>query len=360
MRVNIHNMDVTPGGAGALRLEETAYLADVRDQPRALRALLAEPAGVLGPASSSGLPSAGRVVLSGIGSSHFASHRLWRALVARGTPAWWIDSAELLDVRHALLTPGTVLWLTSQSGESAETVRLLDALPAGVHVVGVTNVPTSTLGEAADSLILLRSGAEATVSTKSYLNSLVVGRLVAAMLDGAADAALESLAMTASAVESYLQGLDAYVGMVGDFAQGRNLLVTGRGEAVPSAQAAALVLKESSKTSVEGMSGSVLRHGVIELAGPTLAVMFLDHSSPPYLDQNLRLVADLRSRGTDVAWLGPGGGEGVRVLPAPAASRCDPLIRDALGFQTLSFALAKRNGVTPGAFEVASKITDVL
>jgi len=337
------------------------YLGDVLDQPRALAALLDSAPSIVAVPGAVGLAKRPRVIISGMGSSHYAGFELWATLVRLGVSAWWVETAQLLDMADGMVAPRSLLWLTSQSGESAETVALLDRLPSDhVHVVGVTNNPDSRLGRAADTRIDLVAGDEATVSTKSYVNTLAVVRLVTAQLTGVADDAVLSLRATVDSLASYLAGVREHVADVGDFASGRHLVLTGRGSAAASALTAGLILKEAAKIPVEGMTAGALRHGVIELAGPGLAVVLFDHGTGTHRDQNLRLAGDLAAAGTEIGWVSIDSMNGSRSLPAPVGLEIDLAIRDAAASQTLSFALAQRSGVNAGDFTFASKITDVL
>ena len=354
-------MSVISNTTDVTTVTPSPYLADVLDQPRALSVLLDGASAVTAVPDQVGLARRPRVLISGMGSSHVAGLRLWTTLVRLGVPAWWIETAQLLDVADGLVEPNTLLWLTSQSGESAETVAVLERVAnQDVHIVGVTNNPVSSLGRAAHTRIDLLAGDEATVSTKSYVNSLAVGRLVAAQLVGGANDAVASLRATADAISVHLATFDENVAALDDFAVGRHLILTGRGLGAASAGAAGLILKEAAKVPVEGMSAGALRHGPIELAGPGLAVVFFDHQEQPHRDQNRRLASELSAVGTEVAWVASDVEPGARLLPAPRTAQIDGPIRDALAFQTLSFQLARRSGVTAGAFTFASKVTDIL
>ena len=68
-----------------------------------------------------------RVVLTGMGSSHYVALPSWRRLTAAGLPVWWLDSGQLLDSPQ-LITDETLLIATSQSGASGEVVAVLDLL----------------------------------------------------------------------------------------------------------------------------------------------------------------------------------------------------------------------------------------
>ena len=122
-----------------------------------------------------------------MGSSHYAGLPTWRQLIALGHNAWAIDTGQLLD-NDTVLDAGTLLIITSQSGASGEVTELLERRQAGrvapAALVGVADNESSPLARAADLFIPLHSGPEATVSTKSYLNTLAVHRLIRATFTG--------------------------------------------------------------------------------------------------------------------------------------------------------------------------------
>ena len=133
----------------------TPYERDIAEQARALGAFIAAPR----PAAVALKPLLAypRVVVTGMGSSHFAGARTWRRLVAAGSPAWWIDTAALLE-SPGLITPETLLVITSQSGASGETVALLDELESAgsrPEVIGIANDESSPLARRATHLIRL-------------------------------------------------------------------------------------------------------------------------------------------------------------------------------------------------------------
>jgi glucosamine--fructose-6-phosphate aminotransferase (isomerizing) len=343
------------------------FMADVLEQPVALERFLSSMEGAQLEAPLKKLLGAKRVVLAGMGSSHFTTYPIFRAMLAAGVPAWWIDSAELLENLMAFDSPDTVFWLTSQSGESGETTKLVDLIRQDSFVVGITDNSESTLAKRSNFLIELKSGPEATVSAKSYVNSIAVARVVAEALGQKTGslAALNRLAQDSKLIKRYLDDGDVNIQRFGDFARDRHLLITGRGEAAISAEAAALILKEASKRPVEGMSAGVLRHGVIELASPETSVLIFDHSesqnvNPDHASANQALAKELIQHGCEVGWVG-----GIAANQnAPDGSKVfeinrilDPMIGDALVFQSLSFAFAERKGIEAGSFKVASKVT---
>ncbi len=244
---------------------------DIGQEPGALRALAASPLpDALGELD---LESYDRIILTGMGASLIASHPTWSSLVAEGRPAWLVSTAQLLATPE-LVTPGSLLWVTSQSGESGEVVALVNGRGGPPRrpatLLATTNAPASALAQAADVVVGLHFGQEAAVSTKSYISTLA-----------AHDRALSALRHHDDAP------VRAHIGAVADelahFGPDVGLLVSsGLASARPrfafvatppdlaTAQVAALLLKEVAKSPAEGFLTGEFRHGPIELAGPGL------------------------------------------------------------------------------------------
>jgi glucosamine--fructose-6-phosphate aminotransferase (isomerizing) len=306
------------------------------------------------------LSSRPRIVFAGMGSSHFASYETWEALSGKGLPTWWLPASELIDVGAGLLTPGTLLCLTSQSGESAEITQVLKQFDlSGIDVMGITNDPESNLAKRSNYLVDLKAGPEATVSTKTYLNSIAALKLVFSAVSNNYESSRNSLLRTVDSIEKYITVIDSQIDAAESiFPYKKNYVCVGRGVAGASSQTAGLILKEAAKMSIEGTTSASFRHGPIEISGPELSVTFFDHGTEPHNALNLKLASDLEISGSSVTWIGDKG-VGSK-LASPDRNGTDPRICDTLSFQTLSFALAARTGVQAGSFAYASKETDTL
>ena len=330
---------------------------DIADQAGALRAIAQSAPGPGLAALAGGRYD--RIILTGMGSSHFAGLPLWRSLVAAGYPAWWIDSGQLLDSPQ-LITPASLLIASSQSGASGEVAALLRRIADGgrpAAVIGITNDPASPLARHADHLILLHSGPEATVSTKSYLNTLAALDQLAPRLTGTPAGDVWD---TVKAVEGFRRPSaldDIAAGFVS--APGARLVFVGFGDQAATALYAGLITKEAAKIPAEGYIGGQFRHGPLELAGPGLtAVLFGgDASARASLRQ---LGGELAASGSTVLTVGDLGVAAAAELPASAECSSAQLALGAITAQYLAVALAKAKGITPGAFSYGSKVTTAL
>lgn len=301
-----------------------------------------------------------RIVFAGMGSSHFASYETWETFSRMGLQAWWLPASELIDVGAGLLTPGTLLCLTSQSGESAEVTQVLKQFDLSkVEVLGITNNPQSNLAKHSNYLVDLKAGPEATVSTKTYLNTLAAMKLLFSEVSNSYENSRSTLLRTVDSIEKYITDIDLHIESAESlFPYKKNYVCVGRGVAGASSQTAGLILKEAAKMSIEGTTSASFRHGPIEIAGPDLSITFFDHGTEPHNALNIKLASDLISSGSSVTWIGDKG-MGTK-LPSPDRKGTEFRICDTLAFQTLSFALAARTGVQAGSFAYASKVTDTL
>ncbi|WP_261644152.1 SIS domain-containing protein [Erwinia mallotivora] len=297
-----------------------------------------------------------RIVLAGMGSSDYALIPVERELIALGLPVWRIDSGRLLDMPQ-LVTPQTLLWLTSQSGMSGEIVAVLEKIPAPKTLIGVTNNAESLLAKRADILVELKSGEESTVSAKSYLNTLIASYRTFWALTGRDETPFlrninASLPELAEIIKKRAP-VQAITDRFFTHAKPRVALI-GMGADAATALTGALITKEASKVSAEGFIGGEFRHGPMETSGKgMLALLFGDGSGTTLKT----LASDLADNGTEVVTIGPVAYSGSQHLPTPGESTLIRLLSTMLWVQHLTVTLARGNGMVPGEFLYGQKVT---
>lgn len=342
----------------------TPFEQDIREQPAALRRLIAAE-----PDDSEALAALrateNRIVLTGMGSSNFVGIPTWRRLVEVGRAAWNVDAGQLLDA-PGLLGRGSALVATSQSGASGEIVELLERRANHAvevdSIVGITDGAISPLAQDSDLFLPLHSGPEATVSTKSYLNTLGVHRLLTASILGEdheaisdeLDAAADLVARTIAEVDT------AEIATAVARHPLRRLAFVGRGDHAATALYSALIIKESSKVAAEGYIGGQFRHGPLELAGDGLTVVLFGSSAANPDPSLRRLAEDLVASGSRAVFVGDDFVPGAVTFPAVRGTNLQSLMVDSVVAQLFAVELAKANGVVPGEFLFGSKITTVV
>ncbi|EBS7633955.1 SIS domain-containing protein [Salmonella enterica] len=332
----------------------TPYETDIAMQPAAVQAQLDNP--LPEALKALNLKEYDRIVLAGMGSSDYALIPVERALIAAGYPVWRIDAGRLLDMPN-LVSSNTLLWATSQSGMSGEIVALLKNGNRPKTLIGLTNDEDSELGKQADILITLKSGDEATVSSKSYLNTLIACYRTLAVLLG------EDEEGVISAVKNALHGLAELVEQKHAFTPFADALFTAphqrvayiaTGSYASSALTGALITKEASKVSAEGFIGGEFRHGPLETSGKGMLAVLLGQPGDETLE---KLATELQANGTIVVTIGEEPYAGSALLPVSGDSELGNLLAGFIYIEHLTVDLARHNGFVAGQFLYGQKIT---
>jgi glutamine---fructose-6-phosphate transaminase (isomerizing) len=338
---------------------EGAYFRDILDQPRALEETLAglevsEPLRRIDGSLQEGKFKT--VVLTGMGSSFHALHPLNLQLIDHGFSALMVETSELLHYQNRLFDPSTLIVAVSQSGQSAEVVRLLEMNRGKSSVIAVTNTPGSPLAERADATILTLAGEEFSVSCKTYLAALMalqwLGDLVC---QRDLQNTRREFRAASPAVGEYLAHWKEHVqGLAQMLAGARHLFLVGRGRSLAAVGTGALIIKESDHFHAEGMTSAAFRHGPFEiLSGETFVLVFAGDDKTHKLNHSL--FADIREKGGLAELVGDEAGSAFCRLPtAPRSLR--PML-EILPVQMITLALAAQSGREPGRFELASKVT---
>jgi glucosamine--fructose-6-phosphate aminotransferase (isomerizing) len=354
------------------------YLAEILGQPAAFgRAAAAVAAqrdvfAALAAGLAEGLArdgSRGPIVLTGMGSSYDACLAAAAVLGAAGVVVTTVETAELLHVRWPMLASVELLVLVSQSGRSAEAVRLAEDLGRRDRggrplLLAITNGAATPLAARADLAIDTGVGPEACPSTMTFAGSLVALSAVAAILAGAAvEAAVAGVGEGAAAASAAAAELLAEPDETGErlaaWLGGRPTIVAlGRGAGLAAAEMAALTLMEAAGFAAAALPTAEFRHGPLEIVGPDVAVvLFALEPATEGLDR--AFAGELAAAGAAVLLVGPPGppppGVEQIAVPGPRGSLAAGV---ALGpLQLLARHLARARGRQPGTFAHAAKVT---
>lgn len=340
------------------RWRDCPYLNDLIAQPGALAQTIAGLEGATGLEPFAGAAISGRwrrILLTGMGSSYWGCRPLYLRLLDAGLTPVMVETSELIHYERKWLTPDTLVIAVSQSGQSVETVRLLDLACGRCDIIGVTNTPDSPLATRSTAALLMHAGAEFTVSCKTYLATLLALDWLGDLLCGLSPAPLLAEArQVLEPLRAYLERWPAHVAQWIPHLHGvQSVFIVGRGTSLAAAETGGLIVKESTHTHAEGLSAAAFRHGPLELLSDAVFVLVYegDERSAPFSRQ---LVTDIRKAGGRSV-LASHAAEGVLLLP-PCSSRLRPLM-EILPVEMLTLAMAALKGRVPGHFERATKVT---
>ena len=341
--------------------KKQGYLHDILSQPEALDATHQALESSFNLGNIPARLKAGEfkhILLTGMGSSHFIFYPLYYELVKQPTPVTIIESSELIHFTADLIKKDSLIITASQSGSSAETLRLLEmSNKTGATVLGITNTATSPLATKANVCLLTHAGPEATVSCKTYVAALLALRwLQDGLFDRDLSASLQETAQAGKLVQSYLQNWQEHVDFLKlELAGKNNFFMTGRGPSLAAVLTGSLTVKESTLLHGEGLSCAALRHGPMEMMREGTYVMVFAGSKKTQA-LNMNLTKEMNAQGAHAVWVSADT-EVSAAYRLPKGPKGLLPIFEILPTEIFNLALADLHNHTAGVFEHATKVT---
>jgi glutamine---fructose-6-phosphate transaminase (isomerizing) len=243
------------------------FLAEIRQQPEALRRVVESRAEVEGVVEAVAERGVQVVRLVGHGSSDAAASY---GVYAFGLlPGWsaFRDSISLSTYYRAELDFSRSLVIAlSQSGRTPDVVAYArHARERGALTVALTNEPESELAATAEWTLLLHAGEErAVAASKTLLNTFALLGLLAGVAAGRGEEVADGMQACASLIADALPGLEEAVGRIATtFAYVGRMYVIGRGIEFGTAREVALKLTETCRIAAEPVTSTDLAHGPI-------------------------------------------------------------------------------------------------
>jgi fructoselysine-6-P-deglycase FrlB-like protein len=212
-------------------------------------------------AVAASLRTTGRLLLLGMGGSHAVGRAVEPLYRALGIDAIAMPLSEQLG--EPLSLEGRTVLVTSQSGESAEVVRWFDETGGTADTFGLTLEGGSFLARTAPSLVGVGGTELAFAATRSLTVTFALHLAILAALGEEPSAAIAAL--TAPEEPGIADALAALENVATVVTSGRRLQGV--------AEALALGLTELSRRPCFSLEGGQLRHGPMEMLGPTIAVV---------------------------------------------------------------------------------------
>jgi glutamine---fructose-6-phosphate transaminase (isomerizing) len=353
-----------PELAAPLEAPGANFLAEIRSQPVALRALLEHLPTYARVARAARSRGATTVRMVGHGSSdNAASYGVYAfGLLPRWTALR--DSITLTAYYEARLdmTGSTVIGL-SQSGRTPDVIDYVSrARKLGAHTVALTNDVGSELAGEAEEVLPLAAGTErAVAATKTYLNQVAALGLFAACAAGEGRRFAEEIRATADLLEDVIPSLEAQVRtMALPFASVGRMFVIGRGTEFATAREIALKLLETCRIAAEPLTATALAHGPVAALDPLFPVWTIASG-----DETLSAVVEAaeRVRAAGGALVASGtaaealpGAAYVLPVPKPPSPLLSPLLSAVPG-QLFASALARARGLDPDRPVGLTKVT---
>jgi len=340
------------------------FLAEIREQPHALRALLEHDDAFARVAATARERGTSVVRMVGHGSSdNAASYGVYAfGLLPRWTALR--DSITLTAYYDAQLElRGSTVVALSQSGRTPDVIDYVTrARRAGAYTVALTNDPGSDLASEADDVLPLEAGPEnAVAASKTYLNQVAALGLLAAHAAGEGERFAAGIATTADLFDQMLPELESRVRQIAlPFASVGRIFVVGRGIQFGTAREIALKLLETCRVAAEPLTATDLAHGPVAALDPLFPVWTIaseDQTLPAVVEaaERVRLAGATLVASGDAADKLAGAAYALPV-PSPPSPLLSPLLSVVPG-QLFALELARAKGLDPDRPEGLTKVT---
>ncbi len=215
-----------------------------------------------------------------------------------------VEYASEFRYRSPIINEGTLVFVISQSGETADTLAALrEAKRKGATVLGICNVVGSTIARETDGGVYIHAGPEIGVaSTKAFTSQMMVLSLISLFLARMRTLSLEqgreiidALYKIPDQVNEILKNDSTIQSIAEKYYQKNNFLYLGRGFNFPIALEGALKLKEISYIHAEGYPSAEMKHGPIALIDENMPVVVIALKDKVH-DKVLSNIAEIKAR----------------------------------------------------------------
>jgi glucosamine--fructose-6-phosphate aminotransferase (isomerizing) len=216
-----------------------------------------------------------------------------------------VEYASEFRYRDPIITPGDILFVISQSGETADTMAALkEARKRGAEVYGIVNVVGSSIARETDAGIYTHAGPEIGVASTKAFTSQLTGLALISLLIAQQKNFLpkdeikkitDELLRIPDKVRQILTQSEKILEIAKVFKSSQHMLYLGRGINFPVALEGALKLKEISYIHAEGYPAAEMKHGPIALIDQNMPVIVIAPKDSTY-DKIISNIREVKAR----------------------------------------------------------------
>src|ERR671919_1566795 len=305
------------------------------------------------------LRDVGRVVLTGCGTALHAG-RVGEYLIERlANIPTEVEFASEFRHRNTPMTPETLVFAISQSGETADTLGALrESQRKGFRTLGICNNVASTIARESDGGVYMHAGPEIGVAaTKSFTSQLTILTLLGLLFGRMRNLStsegsriIEALEALPEQIEMVLKLSDEIKTIAKKYAGVNGMLFFGRQFNYPIALEGALKMKEITYLFAEGHPSAELKHGIIALVRPDLPSVFVVPDDAVF-SKNVNNIEQVKARKGPIIALTSGNaakqlkGIADEIISVPEALDCVMPILAVVPLQLLAYHLAVELGL---------------
>lgn len=269
-----------------------------------------------------------------------------------------VEYASEYRYRNPIIPEDTLVFVISQSGETADTLAALrEAQARGAKVLGITNVVGSTIARESNGGVYIHAGAEIGVaSTKAFTSQVTVLCLLALVLGRMKHLSprygitfLKEISQIPNKIEKVLELNSEIAKIAAKIKDSKNALYLGRGMHYPVALEGALKLKEISYIHAEGYPAAEMKHGPIALIDEKMPVVAIALKDAIY-DKIISNLQEVKARSGHIIAIATEGDENIKdlaehVIYIPETMEIFQPLLSVVPLQLLAYHVARLRGL---------------
>jgi glucosamine--fructose-6-phosphate aminotransferase (isomerizing) len=245
-----------------------------------------------------------RIILSGCGTASHAAMCGEYIIEALAHIPTEVEFASEFRYRNMPLPKDSLVFVISQSGETADTLAALrESQRKGHRTLGICNNVASTIARESDGGVYMHAGPEIGVAaTKSFTSQVTIMALLGLLLgrihhlstmEGLA--IIQELEAIPAKVAKILEQSDHIKKIAEKYSSAEAMMFLGRQFNYPVALEGALKMKEISYIHASGHPSAELKHGVIALISEKVPSIFIAPDDSVF-EKNVSNIEEVRAR----------------------------------------------------------------
>lgn len=256
-----------------------------------------------------------RVILSGCGTAYHAAmvgEYLLETLAHLPTE---VEFASEFRYRNLPMTKDSLVFVISQSGETADTLAALrESKRKGFRTLGICNNVASTIARESDGGVYMHAGPEIGVAaTKSFTSQVTILTLLGLLMGRIRHQSsseglriIDEIEAIPEKIREILKLNDHIKAIAEKYAHSKSMMFLGRQFNYPIALEGALKMKEVSYIHAAGHPSAELKHGIIALISPEVPSVFIAPEDSVF-DKNISNMEEVRARKGPIIAVGTEG-----------------------------------------------------
>jgi glucosamine--fructose-6-phosphate aminotransferase (isomerizing) len=245
-----------------------------------------------------------RIILCGCGTASHAAMVGEYVIEALAHVPCEVEFASEFRYRNMPLPKDSLVFVISQSGETADTLAALrESQRKGHRTLGVCNNVASTIARESDGGVYMHAGPEIGVAaTKSFTSQVTILTLIGLLLGRIRHLSsseglriIDELEAIPGKVARILETSGQIKRVAEKYADAKAMMFLGRQFNYPVALEGALKMKEISYIHASGYPAAELKHGVIALISPEVPSVFIAPDDSVF-EKNVSNIEEVRAR----------------------------------------------------------------